>query len=101
MEDKNSVLVFLQFPLHALDYEEGVDKAFAIEDLLREAVNENNVGDFDGNEFCEDTVTFFIYGLDSSTIVEAILPILLRLPEMPGSYILKRSGNISQKQMIL
>lgn len=85
--------IYLQFPKGALDDEKKLDAVFDLEDILREVVEKTGIGNFDGNEFCEDTVTFFIYGPDADKIVEELHPIIARMPYLPGSYIIKRYGD--------
>ena len=89
-----SVQIFLQFKEGDLDDERKLDAIFKLEVILIEVVDKTRIGNFDGNEFCEDTVTFFIYGRDADKIVENLYPIIAKIPYMAGSYILKRYGDI-------
>lgn len=88
----------MQFPKNALDDEGKLDAVFDLEDILAEVVEKTGIGNFDGNEFCEDTVTFFIYGPDADKIVEELHPIIARIPYLPGSYIIKRYGDYDARE---
>lgn len=90
----HAVLIFLQFSEGKLKQESAVSAVFDLQDILREVIEEANVGIFDRNEFYEDSVTFFMYGPDANIIHETISPILNQLPLFPGSYIIKRFGDI-------
>lgn len=101
------VSISLVFPPGALrDGQPKLDAVFSLENIFIEVVEETGVGQFDGNEFCEceeeDSVTFFISGQDADLIFETIRPILMCLPELPGSSITKRySMTTNQKDEIL
>lgn len=95
------LLIFLQFPKGALNNEKKLDAVFNLEDILTQAVELDGAGDFDGNEFCEDTVTFFIYGKDVNKIQEVVAPIIEKIPCLQGSYILKRYKDNKEEQLML
>lgn len=95
------LLIFLQFPKGALDNEKKLDAVFDLEDILTQTVELNGVGDFDGNEFCEDTVTFFIYGKDANKIQEVLAPIIEKVPYLQGSYIFKKYNDNREEQLML
>ncbi len=92
--NEHAVLIFLQFSEGKLESERAVNAIFDLQELLSEEIEGNGVGLFDGNEFFEDTVTFFIYGPDANAIYEVIQPVISGLPVLPGSYIVKRYGDI-------
>ena len=94
----HSVQIFLQFPRNALDDERKLDAVFDLEEILEEIVEKTGIGNFDGNEFCDDTVTFFIYGPDADKIVENLYPIVSRISYLPGSYIVKRYGDYGSRE---
>lgn len=95
------LLIFLQFSKGALDNEKKLDAVFNLEDILTQAVELDGVGDFDGNEFCEDTVIFFIYGKDANKIQDVVAPIIEKVPYLQGSYTLKRYKDSKEKQLML
>jgi hypothetical protein len=95
-----SVQIFLQFSKGALDNERKLDAIFELEDILTEIVETTGIGRFDGNEFCEDTVTFFIYGPDADKIVNELYPVISKIPYQKGSYIFKDYLN-SEEQIYL
>jgi hypothetical protein len=97
MPHEQLLLIVLQFPIGKLDDEDALDAVFELQDILKEIIDMEEIGRFDGNEFCEapdeTSVTFFIYGSNADKIQEAIIPILDMLPKLPGSYIFKQYGN--------
>jgi hypothetical protein len=98
----HAVFVHLNFPVGALDSEHKLDAVFELEDIFKETLETSGVGDFDGDEFCEGpvetSVTFFMYGPDANKIYQVVLPILMRLPSLLGSYITKRYGGLGAKE---
>lgn len=98
--EEQFVLIYLKFPTGSLDDESALNAVFELEDILVDAVETDCVGTFDGNEFCDDTVTFFIYGQDANRISEAIYPIISKIKTLPGSYILKNHGLQAKEQKI-
>ena len=59
-----------------------LDRLFALEDRLIEAVEGAALGIFDGNEIAVDGTdgSLYLYGPDAREIFDAILPILLETP---------------------
>lgn len=100
--DEDMLLIYLNFPIGSLDGGSKLDAVFDFEDILMKAIEENGVGNFDGNEFCEGpdetSVTFFIYGPDANVLYETVKPFLSFLPKLPGSYILKQSGDRKREE---
>lgn len=95
-QKQQTIFIYLNFPMHALEKEARLEAVFQLQDILTEVIEVTQVGKFDGNEFCkgpaEESVTFFIYGDSADTIYSTIEPILNRLPNLPGSYLIKRYG---------
>jgi hypothetical protein len=61
---------------------------------LIEVVETKGIGSVDGHEFamCEgsdDEITYFIYGSSADAIYELVKPLVLGLPYLPGSYIVR------------
>lgn len=63
-----------------------------LEDLLTEALNENNAGEVDGNEIMEGEAIIFIYGPDAEKIYSEIEAILKSYPLCQKSRIIIRFG---------
>jgi len=96
--NEHSVLIFLKFGRSPFNSERKLDAIFELENIIAEVVEKTGVGQFDGNEFCEDTVTFFIYGPDADKIVEELYPIIVCISYMSGSYIIKRYGDLGDRE---
>ncbi len=92
------VLIYLKFPIGKFDGGKALDAIYQLDDILREVIDGNKIGQYDGHEFAsgpdEESVTFLMYGPDADVIYAAIIPLFLNLPKLPGSYILKRYGDI-------
>ena len=88
-----TVLVHLKFSPGKLDEEAGMDAVFELQDILTYAITKKQAGYVDGNEFCEDDVTFYIYGQDADRITDLIAPYVLGLPVLQGSHIYKIYGD--------
>jgi hypothetical protein len=92
-DPQQTVIIYLSFPQTKLDDERALDAVFDLEEILRRIIFRKHLGEFDGNEFCEDTVTYFIYGNDADAIIQAILPYIQDLPVLPDSHIFVRYGD--------
>lgn len=98
MTDGHELVLFLQFPHGRMIKESAVEAVFDLQEILMDIIENSNVGILDGNEFCDDTVAFFMYGPDADAIHETINPLVVLLPKLPGSFILKRYGNYGARE---
>lgn len=104
MNENDTVLIYLKFPIGKLDNPKALNAVYDLEDILFKIVEDNKIGRFDGNEFCDgpndESVTFFIYGDDADKISDIILPIVSKLPVLSGSHILKKYGTVEKILML-
>lgn len=90
-------MIHLVFPRGALDDERKIDAIFMLEDLLQEILGKTGTGKLDGDEFCEDTVTFFIYGQNANDLYNIISPIITSIKFSKGSYLVKQREGKEKK----
>lgn len=57
--------------------EEERKRVHTLEDKLNDVLVSSKLGDIDGDEFGDDEVTIYAYGLDADKILEAIEPVLI------------------------
>lgn len=88
--NEQAVLIFLQFSMGKFSNERAFDAILALEEILREEIEFEQLGQLENNEISEDAVTFFIYGISADAIADRVLPILSTIPCISGSYILKQ-----------
>lgn len=65
----------------------------ALEPRLQEAIKTAGVGTFDGDEFGGECV-WYMYGPDADALFRAVEPIIREAVKRPGSFIVKRSGEL-------
>jgi len=85
---EHSVIVYLK--------DIGFDEMVAIEEPLEAAINDAEVGEYDGNEIALDgsEAILFAYGPDADALWDVMRPIIVRALPNPGSYAIKRYGAV-------
>jgi hypothetical protein len=68
------------------------DAMMALEDGLRQAIEEASAGEFDGDEFGGGECVLFMYSPDADRLFGVIEPLLKAAPEAAGGYAVKRYG---------
>jgi hypothetical protein len=76
---------------HSGDHDE-IERLLDIEPQIELLVEQNGLGELDGNEIGEGYFTWFIYGPDADRIFSSLLPTLLNIPMPPGSHLIVRRG---------
>ena len=92
-QDEQAVIICLQFPTGKLHDKKALNAVFNLDTILREMVNESDVGFYEGHEFYkgygEECVTFFIYGEDASRIYQELKPVLQFLHRLQRFSVIK------------
>jgi len=65
---------------------------YALEDSLIEAIDVQDAGEFDGNEFGPEGVVLYMYGPDADALWSAVEPVLRGAGLSDGSHAIKRFG---------
>lgn len=89
---EQAVLVFIKLVAGPFG---GPDQRAAIQTLeerLENAVDENDIGEFDGNDIGEGFWRLYTYGPSADRLLEVMLPILRAEHTPLGSYVVKRYG---------
>ena len=71
---------------------EEMDAIHELSDALEEAIEENEAGEFDGDEFGGGECTLYMYGPDADKLFETIRKPLKASPLAKSGYVLKRYG---------
>lgn len=98
---EQAVIICLQFPIGKLQQQKARDAIVDLDAIIRDVIETSEVGVYDGHEFCEGSVTFFIYGGDANKIYQEIRPILQSLSSLQEVSIIKRYSNWSEDQLSL
>jgi hypothetical protein len=61
--------------------------------LLHDAIDEQGVGEFDGEEFGGGRCVLYMYGPDADRLFGVVEPILKAAPLARGGFVIKRYGN--------
>ena len=83
---EHAVIVYLQ--------DVGFDEMLAIEEPLEAAIDDANVGEYDGNEVAVDgsEAILYAYGPDADALWDVMKPVIVEASPKPGSYAIKRYG---------
>jgi hypothetical protein len=92
MSGEQMVLIVLKIFQGKLDSDSAVDTIWKLQDLLEEEVGREQVGYVDGHEFSDNELLYYIYGPSADEIYKVIKPVVIGLPYLPGSHIVKRYG---------
>ncbi|MCL5995986.1 MAG: hypothetical protein M1546_08015 [Chloroflexi bacterium] len=71
---------------------EMVDALFNLEELVMSVVEEQEVGEYDGNDIGQGEFTMYMYGTDADRLLSAILPTLQTSSLAKSGYAVKRYG---------
>lgn len=63
-----------------------------LQDELANAIDDADVGEFDGDEFGEGECVLFMYGPDADALFDTIEPILKQSVHAEGGFAIKRYG---------
>lgn len=90
--DEQAVLVFIKLGGDAFPVPSEREALRALEESVDRAIQESNLGEFDGNEIGGGYWRLYAYGPSADRLSEVIVPILSNRPVPAGSYLLKRFG---------
>jgi hypothetical protein len=82
--------------VHFLNYgSTDLQRLFALEERLEEAIDAAGVGEFDGNEIATDGSDgyLYMYGPDADRLFEVVRPILESVDFTRGAHVTKRYGD--------
>ena len=74
------------------DCQDGLERLFALEDEVRDAIERGGVGELDGHGVGEDRFDIFCYGRHADPLWEAVAPVLEKHPFPRGSFAIRRYG---------
>jgi hypothetical protein len=94
VSDQNAVITHLRLSDDAYATSEERNAVFALEERLIDAT-EAIGGEHDGNEFGGGEAVLFTYGPNADTLFATIQACLLGEKVRPGSYAIKRFGNVN------
>jgi hypothetical protein len=89
--EEQCVKVCLELSSESGDPKE-MDAIHELSDVLEEAIEKSEAGEFDGDEFGGGECTLYMYGPDADKLFEAIRKPLMSSPLAKGGYVLKRYG---------
>ncbi len=95
---EHAVLAHLKLTKGAFGDEEEVEAIHDLSDQLAEAIEVQDVGEFDGDEFGKWQCTLYMYGPDADALFEVIQPILRDSSCACGGFVVKRYGEASDAE---
>ena len=90
--DEQAVLVFVKLAGDSFPVPSEREAILALEERVDRAIQESNLGEFDGNEIGEGYWRLYVYGPSANRLSEIVIPILSKWPVPANSYLLKRFG---------
>ena len=91
--EEQALIVKLQLQDDPFGSDQERARIAALEDQLKQTIEEATLGDFDGDEFGGYVCTIYLYGPDADRLFAAVFPILWRFNAGPGSSVIKRYGS--------
>lgn len=95
---EHAVLVYIMLSGKDSGTESERQAIFTFEDELTSQINENNVEEFDGDDFGEGCCTLYMYGPSADRLFEAVAPVLKKVSLPANSYIIKRYGEPGDRE---
>lgn len=93
---EQAVTVYLQLSDNGFGSEDEQHRIYDLSDQLAAAIDMQDAGEFDGDEFGDGSCTLFMYGPDADTLFAAVEPILRASPLAEGAYAVKRYGDVGE-----
>ena len=72
-----------------------------LEVQIERQLNHTDVGEWDGHETGGGYHKIFLYGPCAEKLSDAVLPLVLRYPALPGSYMVKRFGELGSDEQYI
>jgi len=90
---QHAVQVFIPLSTDGMGTDEDWHWLEELEDQLDDQVNQEQVGELDGNEIGEGEWCLYLYGQNADALAATVLSVLRGWPVPTGSYLLKRYGD--------
>ncbi len=91
-DQRQAVFVFIKLSDGDMGDERDDEAIYALEDRLNQVIEEQGVGELDGDEWGNGNCQLFMYGKNADRIFEVITPLLLAHEAPAISYAVKRYG---------
>ncbi|MEN3377372.1 MAG: hypothetical protein V7604_2727 [Hyphomicrobiales bacterium] len=89
---EQAVLVYLRLIDHPFGSDREREAIFDLEDMLCDAIDGQDVGLFDGEEFGGGRCVLFMYGPDADRLFAVVEPVLKASRFMRSGFVIKRYG---------
>ena len=89
---EQAVLVHLPLTDHPFGSDRERAAIFDLADMLRDAIDDQGVGEFDGEAWGGGLCVLYMYGPDADQLFDVVAPILKEAPLARGSYAIKQYG---------
>lgn len=91
-EQRHAVIVEVKLSDDGWGSEADKERLYDLEERLEEFFDENEVGEFDGNEIGNGYWTLYFYGTNADALFDAVKPFLDTIPLPAGSHATKQYG---------
>lgn len=96
-----SLIIIFKFSGPQFGDQNLLQKLICLEDLLMEIVTKKDLGYLEDNAFRPDSCTLIFKSPDVNELLKVIIPLIKKLPPPPGSFAIKRSGDIGSQEQII
>jgi hypothetical protein len=76
------------------------EAVIALAEQLERVIDEQQIGEFDGEEFGDSRCVLYMYGPDADLLFEAIEPVLKAASLARGAFVIKRYGEASDAHAV-
>jgi hypothetical protein len=92
---EHAVIACLKITEDQLDLRREYDAVDKLTDEIARVIDENEVGEFDGEEVGGGLCVLYMYGPDADRLFEVVEPVLKAAPLTRGGFVIKRYGSAS------
>ena len=89
---EHAVIVHLRLDDDRFGSVEKRESIFELQDALKDAIDEAEAGEFDGDEFGQGECILFMYGPNADVLFDTVKPLLVKSPHAKGGFVIKRYG---------
>ncbi|HWR17634.1 MAG TPA: hypothetical protein VN577_22585 [Terriglobales bacterium] len=98
---EQAIIVSMRLSNDAFGNEAEARHLTRLEEQLEEQLKEAGSGEWDGHETGGGYHKIFLYGPCADRLADSVLPILLAYDALPGSYMVKRFGEVGAEEQYI
>ena len=92
VSSEHAVIIHLKLSNDEFGTDDERDSIHLLSDEIEKAINDKEIGEFDGDEFGGGECTLYTYGKNADDLYSSFEKILKKSPLSKGGYVIKRYG---------